>query len=88
MVENAIATYVGLRRDRVFLNAAFAVMDWFADRLFVDVANLSLCGPLEVGKTTVKMVFAVRLSPGNTHFVRYARLLVSANAGSPNLPHR
>ena len=50
-----IATYVGLRRDRVFLNAAFAVMTWFADRLSF-VPYLSLCGPLEAGKTTLLMV--------------------------------
>jgi hypothetical protein len=51
MVENAIETYVGLRSDRVFLNAAFAVMTWFFDRLSF-VPYLSLCGPLEAGKTT------------------------------------
>jgi hypothetical protein len=55
MVENAIETYVGLRSDRVFLNAAFAVMTWFSDRLSF-VPYLSLCGPLEAGKTTLLTV--------------------------------
>jgi hypothetical protein len=55
MVENAIETYVGLRSDRVFLNAAFAVMTWFFDRLSF-VPYLSLCGPLEAGKTTLLTV--------------------------------
>jgi hypothetical protein len=55
MVENAIDTYVGLRSDRVFLNAAFAVMTWFFDKLSF-VPYLSLCGPLEAGKTTLLTV--------------------------------
>ena len=52
LLMNHIATYVELSTEDSFVVAAFVLTTWFADRLSV-VPYLSVCGPLESGKTTL-----------------------------------
>lgn len=51
-IMNHINTYVDITSECSFLVTAFVLTTWFADRLSV-APYLSICGPLESGKTTL-----------------------------------
>ena len=52
LLTTNIEAFVDLTTEDSFLVAAFVLTTWFADRLSV-VPYLSICGPLESGKTTL-----------------------------------
>jgi hypothetical protein len=52
LLTDSIEKYVDITTEYSFLAAAFALSTWFPDRLSI-VPYLSICGPLQSGKTTL-----------------------------------